>query len=85
MATPARLIRLRCPHCRKSHWNVDNDFRGMDGVPTRHENESYRCPRCEQLGVGFVVRWKAWPGLLLSRVGPLLLRTLVRPGTRFPR
>jgi len=28
MSTPARLVKLNCPHCQGSHGEIDNDFRG---------------------------------------------------------
>lgn len=56
MATPARLVRLKCPRCSAGHWVVDSDYRGSSllGFPElSYEERTYDCPRCGQEGTGF--------------------------------
>ena len=61
MATPARLVKLRCPHCGASHWVVDNDFRGsflLGQKELNYDERAYECPKCGLLGPGFRVQKK---------------------------
>ena len=63
MATPARLVRMACPACRETHWEIDNDYRGSDlfgagrelGYPERH----YLCPSCGRDDIGWEILEKS--------------------------
>ena len=49
MATPVRLVKLKCPRCAASHWVVDNDFRGLGLLGHReldYDERAYHCPQC---------------------------------------
>jgi hypothetical protein len=61
MATPARIVRLQCPACRRGQWDIDNDFRGssLGGLPELgYEERRYQCSQCGYVGAGFSVRLK---------------------------
>ena len=58
MATPGRLVELRCPRCGGVHWEIDNDHRGMAFLRKRellYPEREYRCPRCQISGTGYEV------------------------------
>jgi hypothetical protein len=66
LATPARLIKLKCPRCPASHWLVDNDFYGPDlRTYLDYEERTYDCPQCGLRGPGFHVQKKTPVGLSL--------------------
>jgi hypothetical protein len=61
MATPVRLVKLKCPHCSGGHWVMDNDFRGASLMGQReldYDERIYKCPRCRETGPGFLVQKK---------------------------
>ena len=69
MATPPRVVRLECPACRDSHWEIDSDYNGADligeeelGYPERR----YSCPSCKRQGPGWAVRNKSPVAFLLQ-------------------
>src|SRR5689334_5322923 len=67
MATPPRLVELRCPACGRPHWQIDCDFRGMDPdeeVP--YERRAYHCPHCATRSDGFQVGEKSPPAFFLQ-------------------
>lgn len=55
MATPARVIQLKCPGCAASHWVFDSDYRGMGGEFVPFEQREYRSPHCGVTGTGYQV------------------------------
>ena len=66
MATPARLVKLRCPRCGASHWVVDNDFYSPDlHNHLDYDERTYECPQCGEMGRGFHVQKKTPVGLTL--------------------
>lgn len=68
MATPARLVKLKCPRCTASHWVVDNDFRGSNLLGQReldYDERAYECPQCGECGPGFQVQKKTPVALTL--------------------
>lgn len=70
MATPARLVKLKCPRCAASHWVVDNDFRGSSLLGQReldYDERACHCPQCGEVGSGFQVQKKT-PVALTLRV-----------------
>ena len=74
MATPARLVNLKCPRCAPSHWVVDNDFRGSSLLGQReldYNERAYHCPRCGARRSGFRVQKKT-PVALTLRANWLL-------------
>jgi hypothetical protein len=69
MATPVRLVKLKCPHCFASHWVTDNDFRGSSLMGEReldYDERTYACPRCAKSGPGFHVLRKTPVALTLN-------------------
>jgi hypothetical protein len=69
MATPSRLVELRCPHCTSSHWEIDNDYRGaglLGGVELSYQERKYRCPHCKKTGPGYEVLQKSPPEFFLQ-------------------
>ncbi len=69
MATPPRLVKLKCPSCRETHWVIDHDFYAAYLVgekeldyPDRH----YSCPACECHDLGWSVCEKSPPEFLLQ-------------------
>ena len=74
MASPARLLELRCPRCGGSHWEIDNDYRGFDPADLGAEGSSYaertyRCPVCGATGTNYSVLQKG-PEYLFSQPIP---------------
>jgi len=60
LATPGRLVKLKCPSCTASHWVVDNDFY----IPELrnhldYDERTYECPQRGSIGQGFQVQKKA--------------------------
>jgi transposase-like protein len=79
MATPARLVKLSCPHCAATHWVIDNDYRGADLLGQReldYDERTYACPHCGQQGPGFRVQMKTPVSLTLD--APRLFDILAR-------
>lgn len=66
MATPAQLFELRCPDCNKTHWEIDNAYRGMDGKKTQFSKCPYFCPHCDYSREGYVVLQESPPHFLLQ-------------------
>ena len=69
MATPPRLVRLRCPSCCRTHWVIDSDYRGAalrGQAELRYDERSYSCPHCGRAGVGFKVDMKTPVSLTLK-------------------
>ena len=64
--TPPRLNELRCPKCHGSHWELDSDYRGMDGVFIPYEERDYDCPACGYSGRSFSVLRQSPPEFLLQ-------------------
>jgi len=61
LATPARLVKLKCPRCTASHWVVDSDFRGSILLGQReldYDERTYKCPQCGEIGISFQVQKK---------------------------
>ena len=59
MATPARLVRLRCPRCIAGHSVVDNDFRASHILGQKdldYQERTYECAKCGETGPGFRVQ-----------------------------
>jgi hypothetical protein len=62
MATPARLVELRCPLCHEAHWVVDNDFRAAflaGGQDLLYEERTYTCDQCGGAASGHEVLRKS--------------------------
>ena len=77
MATPVRLVKLKCPGCAASHWVVDNDFYSYDLSNYRdYDERSYECPQCGLIGRGFQVQKKTPPALTVH--AHWLFKILVR-------
>lgn len=79
MATPPRLVKLRCPRCGASHWVVDHDNRGAILLGQRelsYDEREYGCPHCGAAGSGFRVRMKT--PVLLTLSAPRLFEILAR-------
>ena len=69
MATPARLVRLECPGCQDTHWEIDHDYRGSDLIgeeELEYPERLYSCPSCKRHGRGWAVRDKSPPVFLLQ-------------------
>jgi len=64
--TPARLTELKCPSCRATHWVIDSDYRGVDGVKEPYEERVYPCPQCGEVGAGHEVLRQSPPQFLLQ-------------------
>jgi hypothetical protein len=68
LATPARLVKLKCPRCTARHWVIDNDFRGSSLLGQReldYDERTYGCPQCGERGTGFQVQMKTPVALTL--------------------
>jgi ribosomal protein S27AE len=79
LATPPRLVKLKCPRCGASHWVVDHDYRGavlLGQRELRYVERDYQCPHCGEAGNGFRVRMKT-PVILTLGV-PRLFEVLAR-------
>jgi len=65
-ATPPRLVELECPKCQATHWEIDHDYRGMDGYYEPYEKRVYECPNCRHSGTGYHVLEKSPPEFFLQ-------------------
>ena len=68
MATPVRLVKLKCPRCAASHWVVDSDFRGSSLSGQKefdYDERTYPFPQCGETGPGFQVQKKTPVSLTL--------------------
>ena len=69
MATPPRLVELKCLACQHGHWEIDHDFRGAELVGKRelsYEERTYACPLCSASGTGYQVIQKSPPAFFLQ-------------------
>ncbi len=69
MATPPRLVKLECPGCHETHWEIDHDYRGADllgGTELDYPDRPYSCSGCKRHGSGWSVREKSPPAFLLQ-------------------
>src|SRR5687768_3435977 len=70
MATPGRLVELRCPRCGAFHWEIDCDCRGadLDGDERglTYPERTYECPACGVSGEGYEVGRKSPPEFFLQ-------------------
>jgi hypothetical protein len=69
MATPPRLVELKCPMCHAHHWEIDNDYRGAELVGAKelsYAERTYRCPACGTSGTGYQVGRKSPPEFFLQ-------------------
>ena len=65
MSTPPRLCRLVCS-CGSAHWEIDSDFRGIDGREASYDERTYECPECGYRGPGFMLREQSPPEFFLQ-------------------
>lgn len=69
MATPPRLVELKCPVCQHHHWVIDHDYRGSELFGDRelsYDERTYDCPFCSASGTGYQVIQKSPPAFLLQ-------------------
>ena len=69
MATPPRLVELKCPACQRNHWVIDHDYRGSELVGKRelsYDERTYDCPLCSASGTGHQIIQKSPPAFLLQ-------------------
>jgi hypothetical protein len=68
MATPLRLVSLKCPRCGADHWELDSDFRGEEDPDEEqpYGERTYRCPACRTNGSGYTVGQKSPPEFFLQ-------------------
>ena len=69
MATPPRMVELRCPRCRHHQWVIDHDNRGSEllGQPERSYRErTYHCPACREASTGYKVLQRSPPAFFLQ-------------------
>src|SRR5690242_4864940 len=64
--TPARMVELRCPACRRSRWVIDHDFRFMGEPEPGYPDRLYACTRCHHEGGGYEVLQKSPPEFFLQ-------------------
>src|ERR1041384_186737 len=64
--TPSRLTKLECPKCNATHWTIDSDYRGMDGIYVAYDDRQYTCPRCQYVGSSFGLLDQSPPEFLLQ-------------------
>jgi TIR domain-containing protein len=64
--TPPILVQLKCPKCATTHWTIDSDYRGTDGVFVDYSERVYQCPTCAYSEVGYTVLQKSPPHFLLQ-------------------
>jgi len=64
--TPPRLIQLKCPKCAKTHWTIDSDYRGIDGIYIDYSERDYQCPTCGYSEAGYTVLQQSPPEFLLQ-------------------
>ena len=72
MATPPRLVELKCPKCSFPHWEIDHDFRAAHlagGVEKDYEHRTYKCNDCGHSGIGYAVVRKSPPEFMLQPHG----------------
>jgi len=72
MATPPRMVELKCPNCKCPHWEIDHDFRGTHllGRPELSYGErSYSCPHCTATIAGYRVLRRSPPEFFLQPHG----------------
>jgi hypothetical protein len=51
MATPPRMVELRCPQCRVSHWEIDFDYRGaalVGKAELSYPDREHFCPTARE-------------------------------------
>ena len=53
--TPPRLVQLKCPKCASTHWTIDSDYRGTDGIYIDYSERNYQCPTCGYSETGYNV------------------------------
>ena len=73
MATPPRLVKLECPMCQDTHWEIDHDSRGAHLIGQKeleYPERLYACPGCKHHGAGWSVRDKS-PALFLLQPHPV--------------
>jgi hypothetical protein len=69
MATPPRLVELKCPVCHAHHWEIDCDYRGAELVGQKelsYAERTYRCRPCGTSGTGYQVGQKSPPAFFLQ-------------------
>jgi hypothetical protein len=70
MATPARMVELRCPICQEVHWEIDCDYRGADmipgGIELPYPKRRYFCLHCKRTESGYAVLQKSPPEFFLQ-------------------
>lgn len=66
MATPVRLLELRCPKCNQPHWEMDNDFRGIGGKKIPYPDRTYACCHCRFEGEGYTVLQGSPPEFIMQ-------------------
>jgi hypothetical protein len=64
--TPPRLIELQCPQCDTKHWEIDSDYRGMDGIFIEYSEREYDCQKCGYSKNGYTVLRKSPPEFILQ-------------------
>lgn len=55
MASLPDIYEMQCPRCDTAHWEIDSQFRGMDGQRLRFGERAYRCPHCGHDADGYRV------------------------------
>jgi hypothetical protein len=64
--TPNKLVQLRCPQCQENHWEIDSDYRGMDGLYVPYSERFYYCPACKTTWTGYTVVQQSPPSFFIQ-------------------
>jgi TIR domain len=64
--TPPKLVQLKCPECAATHWTIDSDYRGIDGIYIDYSERDYECPGCGYSKEGYSVLQKSPPEFFLQ-------------------
>ena len=77
--TPRRMIELECPECKSIHWEMDCDYRGIDGPFVEYSERPYACAKCKRVGTGYTTLRMSPPEFFLQphRLYPMKTEDIV--------
>jgi hypothetical protein len=64
--TPPRLTELECPVCHATTWEIDSDYRGIDGKWLPYDERVYPCSSCRYEGQNWKLLRQSPPEFLLQ-------------------
>lgn len=70
------MVELKCPTCEALHWEIDSDYRGIDGQRVEYCDRPYRCPNCSRVGIGYQLKRRSPPEFFLQPHGLYPMSTM---------